>query len=77
MRLSWEQLKTITQRELPSAQARWFERHFNIKVEYDRQGPIITEAAFNALVMKNLGLAKANAAPIRPQVKLTQSSKAA
>lgn len=75
MRISQAELQNITKRSQPCAQARWFERHFGIKVQYDQQGPIITQEAFNALVMKKMGLSK-NEAPSRPQVRLVHKNAA-
>lgn len=68
MRLSREKLYETTKRQQPAAQARWFEQHFGIKIPYDQQGPIITQEAFNALVMKQLGLTQKVEAQVRPQV---------
>lgn len=74
MRLSSEELKRITGRQQPCAQARWFWKHYGVRVEYDRQGPIITAAALEALVMKQLGLTRTNESP-RPSVKLLKSAR--
>lgn len=67
-RLSPERLKEITDRELPAAQARWFKRHFDVAPPYDKSGVIMTEAAFEGLVAKRLGLNPKDTS--RPVVKL-------
>lgn len=74
MRVTPDRLREITGRHQPSAQARWFKRHFGVDVDYDRQGPIITAAAFEALVMRKLGLASIQNTPLRPTVKLVRSA---
>ncbi len=62
MRLSPERLAEITGYTRKSSQVKWFSRHFGVDVPCDRLGPIITNAAYEMLVQKRLGLT-----PTRPQ----------
>ncbi len=70
MRLSREELLKITGRKLPSAQVRWFKNHYGVDIQHDEDGPIITEEAFKALVMKQMGLYTKDQAKPRPQLRL-------
>ena len=72
MRLSPIELKSITNRSTPTAQVSWFKRHFNVTLEYDQVGVILTPAAFDCLVAKKYGIAAANDSASRPSVKLTK-----
>lgn len=68
MRLSQTELEGITGRTLPAVQARWFKKHLGVDVAYDRKGPIITKATFEALVAKKYGISGETVAA-RPTVK--------
>lgn len=56
MRLNKDQLYTITNRKRLSSQVKWFKDFLNIEVPFDRMGPIMTEAAYQDLVKKRLGV---------------------
>ena len=56
MRLSFEALHNETKKMRPKAQARWFLLHFGVEVAYDKHGPILTEASFEKLIERKLGL---------------------
>ena len=72
-RLTREELKAITGRQQPAAQSRWFKLHLGIDIPTDRRGPIITPAAFDALVSKRCGLWEGGSpAADRPMVKLVK-----
>lgn len=73
MRLPPDKLAQITGLSLPSAQARWFSRHFGVSLPADRDGPIITPQAFEALVARRCGLSD-QAVAARPQVRLTRKA---
>lgn len=69
MRISLEELITITGENTPKKQADWFEAHFDVKAVYDSNGVIITPDVFNALVAKAYGVSiKDNAESSRPQL---------
>lgn len=68
MRLSEQELKDLTNRSMPSAQARWFKRYFGVDVEFDRRGVIITKQAVEALVARKCGISALK--PPKPPVKL-------
>lgn len=73
MRLSRETLREITGRVLPKGQAKWFQDYLGATVPCDRQGPILTVAAYEALVAKANGLRPATETAQdtnRPKVKL-------
>lgn len=56
MRLTKEQLFSITNRRRISGQVKWFKDFLKIDVPCDRLGPIVTEAAYQDLVKKRLGV---------------------
>lgn len=56
MRLTKDQLFTITNRRRISGQVKWFKDFLKIDVPCDRLGPIVTEAAYQDLVKKRLGV---------------------
>lgn len=56
MRLDKDQLYKITNRKRLSSQVKWFKDFLNIEVPFDRMGPIMTEAAYQDLVKKRLGV---------------------
>lgn len=56
MRLTKDQLYSITNRRRLSSQVKWFKDFLNIEVPSDRMGPIMTEAAYEDLVKKRLGV---------------------
>ena len=72
-RISQEELAKITGRQRPAAQLRWFVDHFGARIPCDDRGPIITQAAFEALVAKGCGLRAANDPP-RPTLHLTRKA---
>jgi predicted DNA-binding protein (UPF0251 family) len=56
MRISLEELITITGQKSPEAQADWFKTYFNVDAVYDSNGVIITPEVFNAIVAKKYGV---------------------
>lgn len=77
MRLSPEMLYKATGRTRQSAQARWFKEYLGVDVPCDRLGPIITEAAYEDLVKKRLGvLALPAGTPAREHPKVRLLNKA-
>jgi hypothetical protein len=77
MRLSPEKLYEATGRIRQSAQARWFKEFLGVDVPCDRLGPIITEAAYEDLVKKRLGvLPQVANTPERDQPKVRLLAKA-
>lgn len=77
MRLSPEKLYEATGRIRQSAQARWFKEFLGVDVPCDRLGPIITEAAYEDLVKKRLGvLPQSMNQPERDQPKVRLLAKA-
>lgn len=71
MRITPEQLKIITGRSTPAAQVKWFKTHFEVQLESDSHGVIITPEVFNDIIAKRYGTS-ANDADIsdRPKVRL-------
>jgi spore coat polysaccharide biosynthesis predicted glycosyltransferase SpsG len=68
-----DKLIEITSRSTPKAQASWFKKHFDINAEYDCNGVIITNEAFEAMVMNKYGVsANDEKQTKRPTVKLTK-----
>ncbi|MFN4328338.1 MAG: DUF4224 domain-containing protein [Limnobacter sp.] len=77
MRLSPQKLYEATGRIRQSAQARWFKEYLGVDVPRDRLGPIITEAAYEDLVKKRLGVLQLPANPAareHPKVRLLAKS---
>lgn len=77
MRLSPETLHDITGRKQRTAQARWFREFMSVDVPCDERGPILTEAAYQQLLLKRLGILHepgAQAARPRPAVRLRTST---
>ena len=73
MRLDPVTLERITGRKRKRLQARWFLDYLGVDVPCDRQGPIITERSYEALVAKRLGVlpsASEQQQADRPQVRL-------
>lgn len=56
MRLSPQQLIDITGRVRRKGQAQWFKDYLGTSVPCDERGPIITQAAYEDLVKKQLGV---------------------
>lgn len=56
MRLSQQQLFEITGRKQRKGQTQWFKDYLGTVVPCDERGPIITQAAYEALVKKQLGV---------------------
>ncbi len=69
MRLSRKELAEITGLIRKSAQASWFVRHFGVALPVDRNGPIITQQAYQDLVKAKCGLLQKQSAT-RPKVRL-------
>lgn len=67
-RLSPDQLQSITGKLRPSAQQKWFQRHYAVTIPADPLGPVITELAFEAMIAARCGIQR-DAAP-RPAIKL-------
>lgn len=77
MRLSPQKLYEATGRVRQSAQARWFKEYLGVDVPCDRLGPIITEAAYEDLVKKRLGVLQSpggTTAREHPKVRLLAKS---
>jgi hypothetical protein len=70
MRLDRLTLENITGRKRRSAQSAWFREHLGVEVPADHRGPILTEAAYEALLAKRLGLSSSAGDSTRPAVKL-------
>ena len=71
MRLTSKELKEITGRTTPAAQASWFKRHFKVQLEYDTHGVILTKNVFDSIVAKRYGVsANDPGTPPRPTVRL-------
>ena len=56
MRLTIERLIEITGLKRKTAQANWFHLYLAVEVPMDRMGVIMTEAAYEKLLEKRLGL---------------------
>lgn len=77
MRLSPQKLYEATGRVRQSAQVKWFKDFLNVDVPCDRLGPIITEAAYEDLVKKRLGVLQSpggTTAREHPKVRLLAKS---
>lgn len=73
MRLSQQDIQTITGYQKRSSQKRWFKDYMGVDVPVDRVGVILTESAYDALVKKRLGVMEAANSDIhRPQVRLNK-----
>lgn len=70
-RLTPDQLFERTHLKRKSAQVKWFRLHLGVEVPCDKDGPIMTDTAYELLLEKKLGLG-ASSAPQgpRPTVKL-------
>lgn len=79
VRLNQDQLKDITSRAMPSAQVRWFVRHYGRELPHDRKGVILTAQAWEAMVAEKCGTSAVkgpqNAMKERPAVKLKGAAK--
>lgn len=76
-RLTPERLEEITGYTRPRYQAAWFKRYFGVVVPCDRLGPIMTMAAYEALLARTLGIsmvADGNTGRQRPTVKLIKGT---
>lgn len=79
MRLDSQKIYEITGRKRARGQAQWFKEFLGADVPCDRRGPILTVAAYEALVAHRLGVLPSNdsqTAP-RPSVRLLGPKKAA
>jgi hypothetical protein len=56
MRLSHDQLFEITHRKRPRQQAAWFLEYLGAVIPFDRDGPILTTATYEAVLAKCLGV---------------------
>lgn len=75
MRMTQSDIQEITGLTQHAAQVRWFKEHFGVIAPCDRAGPIMTKAAFEALVAKRYGLQTSEAAPeARPAVKMKDTA---
>lgn len=74
MRLNPEQLHEITSRAMPTAQVRWFSKHYGRVLPHDRKGVILTEQAWENMVAEKCGTSAAKGPQDvnkeRPTVKL-------
>lgn len=71
MRLTTTELEQITGLTQPAAQRRWFNNQLRATVPADGKGPIITRAAFEALVARSVGLRQdTQVGGERPRVKV-------
>lgn len=52
MRVTFEELVKDTNNNTPKGQADWFRKHFDVTVEYDSNGVIITREIFNAILAR-------------------------
>lgn len=80
MRLSPEDLYKITHLHRPKGQAAWFLEHLGVKVPCDRAGPILTPAAYEAILAKRLGVSSEQTGPSpeqRPVLHLRDEKKPA
>lgn len=69
MRLTPECIAEITGYTRKSAQVRWFRAHLGADVPFDRDGPILTDSAYEKLLEKKLGiLPSSTEAKPRPQL---------
>jgi len=76
-RMPPEELKKITGCKRPKYQAAWFKQHMGVDVPCDRQGPVMTEAAYEALLAKRLGILPQSAdgsTKQRPTVRLLKTA---
>jgi len=56
MRINKEMMAEITGRSYPRLQAEWFRRYLGVEVPCDSQGPIVTMAAYEMMVVRACGL---------------------
>jgi hypothetical protein len=73
MRLDSATIFAITGRKRPACQVAWFKQHLGAAVPCDSIGPILTAAAYEALVARALGLTHGVSSSNdteRPQVRL-------
>lgn len=68
LRLSKDQLFQITGRLQPAKQASWFWEYLSVKVPCDQAGPVLTEASYEAILAKKLGVLKTETPAIEPRV---------
>lgn len=67
MRLAPERLREITHKETPKTQASWFLKHMGVAVPYDNFGPILTDASYEKLLEKRLGLGASSLVQDQPR----------
>lgn len=70
MRMTKPEIELVTGLTQHAAQVRWFKEHFGVVVSCDRTGPIMTKAAFEALIAKRYGLQHSDSPAMRPAVRL-------
>ena len=78
MRLSRDDLFKITRFKLARFQVTCFHDHLGAEVPFDRDGPILTPATYEALLAKRLGVGPAPFQPAperRPSVHLPEPRK--
>ena len=74
MRLDNNQIFELTGLKRKSSQIQWFKRHLGVEVPYDRNGPILTDACYEKLLEKRLGILTPSSEPShgRPSVRLKE-----
>ena len=75
MRLTQIQLYEITGLKRRSAQVTWFKNNFGVEPPFDKQGPVISEKAFEMLLERKLGLVQSQRDENRPPVRLREREK--
>ena len=56
MRMSYEKICWVTGLKRKSSQKKWFKNHFGVDVPKDKIGIILSDAAYEKLLEKQLGL---------------------
>lgn len=67
MRLDKQTLYNLTKLRRISAQVRWFRDQLGVDVPFDRDGPIMTDAALEKLLEKRLGILPSYSGQERPK----------
>lgn len=70
MRLSPEKIAEITGYRRASSQVKWFHNYLGADVPADRFGPIMTDAAYEKLLEKRLGILPSSQQADRPKPRL-------
>lgn len=61
MRVTFDELARDTNSKTPKGQADWFKKHFDVNVEYDDNGVIITHEIFNLILARKYEIPITNA----------------